>query len=135
MASDPQRLDQALKHIRRIKADDYPVIMGNAAEGGDYRIGERPWQDLPEPSKLFILQDAVDWSGISNRDQAHILLSEIDPGKITDAQRNRLIDMAAVNHSLWEQLQAAGGDRDDRLREPGKERDGHDSNGRGGRSR
>jgi hypothetical protein len=133
MASDPQRLDQALAHLRRIKAGDYPVIMGSSAEGsGGYRIVERPWQDLPEPSKLAILQDAVDWSGITNRDQAHILLSEIDPGQITDAQRNRLIDMAAVNRPPWERLQAAGGDR---LREPGDERGGHDVNDRGGRRR
>lgn len=60
MATDPQRLDQALQHIRRIKAGTYPVITGNSAEGGDYRIGERTWQDVPEPSKLAIFQDAVD---------------------------------------------------------------------------
>jgi hypothetical protein len=124
MASYTQRLDQALKHIRRIEADSYPVILGNSAEGGSYAIVERPWKDVPEPSKLAILQDAVDWSGISNRDQAHILLSEIDPGQITDTQRNRLIDMATVNHSLRERLQAADGGRA-----------GHDSNDRGGRSR
>ena len=95
MASNPQRLDQALRHIRRIKADTYPVITGNSTDArGDYRIAERPWQDVPEPSKLAILQDAVNWEGISNRDQAHILLAEIDPGKITAAQRSRLIAAA-----------------------------------------
>ena len=136
MASDPQRLDQALKHIRRIKAGTYPAVMGNSADGiGGYRITERPWQDLAEPSKLAILQDAVNWEGISNRDQGHILLSEIDPGKITDAQRNRLIDMATVKHSLWEELQAAGSRRDDLQRELNNERDGHDGNERRGRRR
>jgi len=124
MTSDPQRLDQALKHIRRIKADDYPVIVGNSAEGGGYRIIERPWQDLAEPSKLAILQDAVDWTGITNRDQAHILLSEIDPGQITDVQRNRLIDMATRSQSMWEKLQTAAGGNDGRHREPGNERGG-----------
>ena len=94
MTSDPKRVEQALKHIRRIKADDYPVVLGNSVEGGGYRIEERPWQDVPEPSKLAILQDAVDWSGISNQDQATILLSEIDPGNITAAQRSRLIAAA-----------------------------------------
>lgn len=133
MASDPQRLDQALKHIRRIKADNYPVIMGNSGDGS-YRISERPWQDLAEPSKLAILQDAVDWTGITNRDQAHILLSEIDPGQITDAQRNRLIDMATTNQSLWERLQAAGGS-DGRRPNPSNGRDGHDGHDRSGRRR
>jgi len=95
MPSDPHRVDQALKHIRRITAGTYPVITGNSAEwSGAYRITIRPWQDLDEPKKLAILQDAVDWSGITNHDQAHILLSEIDPGKITAAQRTRSIAAA-----------------------------------------
>jgi hypothetical protein len=82
--------------------------MGNSVEGGgNYRIVDRPWQELPEPSKLAILQDAVDWSGVSNRDQATILLSEIDPGKITDAQRARLIDTAAAESPYQEMLRAA----------------------------
>jgi hypothetical protein len=86
-----------MRHIGRIKAGDYPAIVGS---GGDYRIVERPWQEIPETSKLAILKDAVDWSGITNRDQAHVLLSEIDPGKIPDAERNRLIDMAQDTLSL-----------------------------------
>src|ERR1700756_4063298 len=110
MASDPQRLDQALAHLRRIKAGNYPVILGSSAEvDGGYRIVERPWQELPEPSKLAILQDAVDWSGITNRDQATILLSEIDPGRITDAQRNRLIDAALDQPSYRDLLREAAG--------------------------
>jgi len=110
MASDPKRIGQALEHIRRIKAGDYPVIMGNSAEaGGGYRIEERPFQELPEPSQLAILQEAVDWSGITNRDQGHILLGEIDPGKITDAQRSRLIDLAAGQRSYGEMLREASG--------------------------
>ncbi len=97
MPSDVKRLEQAYKHIRRIKAGSYPAIVGR---DGDYRIVERPWQDMPDASKLAILKDAVDWSGITNRDQAHILLSEIDPGKIPDTERNRLIDMAQDKLSL-----------------------------------
>ena len=92
MASDAKRLEQAFDHIRRIKAGDYPAVVGR---DNQYRIIERPWKDLAEASKLAILTEAVDWSGITNRDQAHILLSEIDPGRISDAQRNRLIDMTA----------------------------------------
>ena len=106
MPSDPQRIDQALKHIRRITAGTYPVITGHSVEwSGAYRIAERPWQDVPEPSKLAILQDAVNWEGISNRDQAHILLAEIDPGKITAAQRSRLIAAATgIGHSQRDNL-------------------------------
>ena len=108
MASDRKRLDQVYQHIRRIKTSDYAVIVGSSDQAsGGYRIVERAWRDLPEPSKLAILQDAVDWSGISNKDQAHILLSEVDPGKITDAQRNRLIDHAAEPSSYQEILRDA----------------------------
>jgi hypothetical protein len=120
VASDRKRLDQVSQHIRRIKTSDYPVIVGSSDQAtGGYRIVERPWRDLPEPSKLAILQDAVDWSGISNKDQAHILLSEVDPGKITDAQRNRLIDCAALSGSYQEILRDAaawGGRSEDRER-------------------
>lgn len=103
MASDPKRLKQVYQHIQRIKASDYAVIVGSHDE---YRIVERPFQELPEPSKLAILQDAVDWTGVTNRDQAVVLLSEIGPGKITDAQRSRLIDTAAQT-SYKEMLQEA----------------------------
>src|SRR4051794_6410925 len=90
MPSDKDRLRQVQSRIGQIKAAEYPVVVG-----GDkgYKIVERQWKDMPEPSKLAILQD-VDWSGVSNRDRAHILLGEINPGKISDAQRNTLIDMA-----------------------------------------
>jgi hypothetical protein len=91
MPSDQDRLRQAFDHIQRIKSANYPAIVGR---DDDYQIADRPWSDMPERSKLAILQDAVDWSGITNRDQAHIILSEIDPGKLPDPQRNRLIDAA-----------------------------------------
>src|SRR5437899_252186 len=102
MPSDQKRLREVYQHIHQIKAGDYPAIVGR---DNQYRIVERPWQDMAEPSKLAILQDSVDWSGITNRDQAHILLAEIDPGKITDAQRNRLIDMAEVKPRLRDILE------------------------------
>lgn len=114
MASDQRRLDQVLRHIERIKAGDYAVIVGNSNEG-NYRIVERPWKELAEPSKLAILQDAVDWSGITNRDQATILLSEIDPGWITDAQRTRLIDAATVSYEdRLREAAAIGSNKQDR---------------------
>jgi hypothetical protein len=114
MPSDERRVHQAYRHIQRIKAGDYPVIVGRDDR---YRVEDRPWKDMPEASKLAILQDAVDWSGITNRDQAHILLAEIDPGRITDAQRNRLIDAAGVLEGLRETLKeraaaGAGATRD-----------------------
>ncbi|QEH36601.1 hypothetical protein OJF2_51850 [Aquisphaera giovannonii] len=91
MPSDQDRLRDVFKSIDQIKATEYPTIVGS--EKG-YRIVERPWKDMPEPSKLALLQDQVDWSGVSNRDRATILLGQIDVGKITDVQRNRLIDAA-----------------------------------------
>ncbi len=101
-----EKLHEVMSHLRRIKAGDYPAIVGS---GGDYRIVERPWQEIPEASKLAILKDAVDWSGITNRDQAHILLLEIDIGKIPDAERNRLIEMAQDKLSLKDLREATVG--------------------------
>jgi hypothetical protein len=117
MRSDQRRLQEAMNHIRRIKAGDYPAIIGTE---GAYRIVERPWQDIPEGSKLAILQEAVNWSGVSNRDQAHILLSEIDLGKIADSERNRLIGMAQERPTLKDILE---GSFSMEAREQGQERD------------
>ena len=83
--SDPKRLADVTGNIANIKERAYPIVVGRDAS---YRIEERPWAEMPERSKLAILQDAVDWTGVSNRDRAHILLSEVDPGRISDAQRN-----------------------------------------------
>ena len=102
MPSDQKRLNQVMRHIDRIKEGAYPAVIGRDDQ---YRITERPWAEMPERSKLAILQDAVDWSGITNRDQGHILLGEIDPGKITDAQRNGLIEMASAPQSYDELLE------------------------------
>lgn len=93
--SDPKRLRQVYQHIARIRCSDYPAIVGNTMEGGSgYRIEERPFQHLAEPAKLAILQEAIDWTGITNKDHATILLSEIDPGRITATQRSRPIAAA-----------------------------------------
>ncbi len=106
MPSDPKRLNEVMRHIGRIKAGDYPAIVGR---DGDYRIVERPWHDLGEPAKLAILQDTVDWSGITNRDRAHVLRMTIDPGKITDAQRDGLIQMAEYGELLEQKARAGMG--------------------------
>jgi hypothetical protein len=118
MKSDQKRLREVYQHIQRIKAADYPAIVGRDDQ---YRIVERPWQDVAEPSKLAILQDSVDWTGITNRDHAHILLAEIDPGKITDAQRNRLIDLAEVTPSFKDILEGKSNVAD--ARQQGREKD------------
>lgn len=103
MPSDQKRLHEVYQHIRRIKTGDYPAIVGRDDQ---YRVVERPWQDLAEPSKLAVLQNAVNWSGVTNQDRAHILLAEIDLGKIPDAQRNRLIEMAQPQASLRDILRS-----------------------------
>jgi hypothetical protein len=91
MPSDQKRLQEAFRHILEIKRGSYPAVIGRDAQ---YRIEERPWIDMPERSKLAILTEAVDWSGVTNRDRAHILLSEVDPGKLSDVLRNKLIETA-----------------------------------------
>lgn len=125
MSSNPQRIDEVFRHLGRIKAGDYPVVMGNAL-GGGYRIVERPWQDLAEPSKLAILSEAIDWQGISNRDKAHILLAQVDPGKITTEQRRQLIDQATlpVSEGVDGRLDALRSELGQRKNAP--ERDGND---------
>lgn len=105
MPSDEKRLQEAFRHILRIKEGTYPSVIGRDDQ---YRIEERPWQEMPERSKLAILQDAVDWSGVSNRDQGHLLLSEIDPGKISDAQRNQLIEMATQDDGVSQERGGRG---------------------------
>jgi len=120
MSSDPKRLDQVFRHLQLIQAGDYPAVTGNA--DGGYRIIERPWQELAEPSKLAILSDAIDWQGISNRDKAHILLAHIDPGHITDDQRRRLIDQATAPAGIEDRLDALRR----RLGGQGYQRDEHD---------
>jgi hypothetical protein len=103
MPSDEKRLQETFRHIMRIKEGTYPAVIGRDDQ---YRIEERPWAEVPERSKLAILSEAVNWEGVTNRDQAHILLSEIDPGRISDAQRNSLIDMASIED---EKVRESGG--------------------------
>ena len=119
MPSDERQLANAVRHIDRIKEGTYPAVL---ERDGDYRIVERDWKDMPEPSKLAILQDAVDWSGVSTRDQGHILLSAIDPGKISDTQRNRLIDMAVSEDGYQELLEEKAAAATGRGNDRGKER-------------
>jgi hypothetical protein len=118
MPSDQEHLQRVMKQIRLIKAGDYPAIVGRDDQ---YRIVERPWQELADSSKLAILQDAVNWSGVTNRDRAHILLGAIDPGKIADAERNRLIEMAQGRPTFKDILE--GNARVAEPRERGRDQD------------
>ena len=133
MPSDPKRLQHVMQHIQHIKAGDYPQIVSEDPRG-PFRIVDRPWKEVPEPSKLAILQDAVDWSGITNRDQALILLGQIDPGQISDAQRKQLIDLAvkepeehaaasaAIRGTLRARLNAPAAARPEQPKEPERTR-------------
>jgi len=108
--SDPQRMDQVYRDIHRVRTDYYSWFLpSHDRREGPFLVADRPWQDVPEPSKLIILQDTIDWSGISSKVQARILLAEIDPAKLADAQRHRLITMAGLKEpdSLIGQARAA----------------------------
>jgi hypothetical protein len=106
MPSDPKRLSQVFDHIARIKAGNYPRIEETpGSKAGPRRIVEVPWQEVPEPSKVVALESSLDWTGITNRDQGHILLAQIDPGKITDAQRNYLIGMTEAKDTYEKKIE------------------------------
>lgn len=60
----------------------------------EHKVAYRPWADVPEPAKLSMLHDLVDWSGISNKTMATILLGELDVGKLTTGQRDLLVRLA-----------------------------------------
>ena len=93
--SDPERLAEARGQIRALKIAEHPVVRLVFPEGPhEHKLAYRPWADVPEPAKLSMLQDLVDWSGISNREMAHILLGELDVGKLTTGQRDLLIRLA-----------------------------------------
>ncbi len=93
--SDPDRLNKALAQIRALKSADYPVMRLVHPQGPvEHKMAWRRWADVPEPAKLSMLQDLVSWEDITNRDMAHILLGELDVGKLSDGQRDMLIRLA-----------------------------------------
>lgn len=91
--SDPKRLLHVMGAIRALKDGRYPVARELAGVGkfAIVKLDERPWKEVPEPAKLAMLKDLVDWSGVTNKDQAHILLSELNVGALTVDQRDQLI--------------------------------------------
>lgn len=128
--SDPDRLNQVLRQIRAIKHAEQPVVrLVYPAWPSPHKVAWRPWSAVPEAAKLSMLQDLVDWEGITNKDMAHILLSELDVGKLSAGQRDMLIRLAAPESGpdklTLEDLKGAGRDQKNghaRPREPGIER-------------
>ena len=87
-----------------------------------HTVAWRRWADVPEAGKLSMLQDLVSWEGVTNRDMAHILLGEVDVGKLSSGQHDLLIRLAEPEPargtmSLEELKRVASG------RQPGQEKD------------
>ena len=93
--SDPDKLAEVRRQIRALKLAEHPVVRLVSPDwGSTHEVSWRPWAEIPEAGKLNMLQDLVDWQGISNRDMAHILLGELDVGKLSSGQRDLLIRLA-----------------------------------------
>lgn len=94
-ATHPDRLAEVRRQIRALKAAEHPVVRLVYPEGPhEHKVAYRAWADVAEGGKLSMLQDLIDWSGISNRSMATILLGELDVGKLTSGQRDMLIRLA-----------------------------------------
>jgi hypothetical protein len=90
-----ERLAEVRRQIGALKAAEHPVVRLVYPKGPhEHKVAYRPWADVPESAKLSMLRDLVDWRGISNRDMAHMLLGELDVGKLTSGQRDLLIRFA-----------------------------------------
>ena len=91
----PGLLAEVRRQIGALKAAEHPVVRLVYPKGPhEHKVAYRPWADVPESAKLSMLRDLVDWRGISNRDMAHMLLGELDVGKLTSGQRDLLIRFA-----------------------------------------
>jgi hypothetical protein len=100
---DPKRIEQLYRDIHRLRTEYYTRhVRASGQEEAPTLTIDVPWQELPEPGKLLLLQNAIDWSGIGSRVQGRILLSELDPGKLSDAQRQHLMAMAKVEPDVFE---------------------------------
>src|SRR5271166_6283672 len=92
---NPDRLAEVRRQIRALKVAEHPVVRLVYPEGPhEHKVAYRAWADVPEAGKLSMLQDLVDWSGMSNKAMATILLGELDVGKLTSGQRDMLIRLA-----------------------------------------
>jgi hypothetical protein len=115
---DPERVREVRQQIRALKAAKHPVVRLVHPEGPhEHKVAFRAWAEVPESGKLSMLQDLVDWSGISNKSMASILLGELDVGKLSAGQRDLLIRLAEPAPSLQqgkvslEELKRAGNGR------------------------
>lgn len=96
-----ERLAEVRQQIRALKLAEHPVVrLVYPDVPHEHKLTYRAWSDVPEPAKLSMLQDLVDWSGVSNKAMASILLSELDVGKLTSGQRDMLIRLAEPVPSL-----------------------------------
>jgi len=103
--SNLDRLAEARQQISALKIAEHPVVRLVSPDGPiEHKVAYRPWGDVAEGAKLSMLQDMVDWSGITNKDMAHILLGELDVGKLTEGQRDLLIRLAAPEMVMGEKL-------------------------------
>ncbi len=94
--SDPDRLADVRKQIRAMKIAEHPVVrLADPEWPSLHEFKWRKWAEMPEMAKLSMLQDLVNWEGVSNRDMATILLIELDVGKLSTGQRDMLIRLAA----------------------------------------
>lgn len=94
--SDPDRLAEVRRQIRDMKEKDHSVIrFADPDVPIVHEFKWRKWAEIPEGSKLAMLQDLCCWKGITNRDMATILLIELDVGKLSTGQRDMLIRLAA----------------------------------------
>ena len=91
----PRRLGEVRRQIRALKIAEHPIVRLVHPDGPrEHKLAYRAWADVAEPAKLSMLLDLVDWSGISNKAMAAILLNELDVGKLTSGQRDTLIRLA-----------------------------------------
>ena len=68
----PDRLAQVRQQIRALKLAEHPVVRLVYPEGPhEHKVAYRPWADVPEPAKLSMLQDLVDWSGDKQQDNGN----------------------------------------------------------------
>jgi hypothetical protein len=85
-----------LEEISRLKRakHSFARLVSGTEKAGLYEVETRRWDQVAEPSKLEMLKDLVNWEGVSNRDMAHILLRELDVGRLSTEQRGLLIHTA-----------------------------------------
>ncbi len=120
--SDPDKLAEVRRHIRALKLAEHPVVRLVSPDwGSPHEVSWRPWAEIPEAGKYGMMRDLVDWAGVSNRDMGHILLAELDVGKLSAGHRDLLIRLADSRKLSMVELKHGDG-RQAKARERGRER-------------